>query len=174
MTLNGIAQGWITDRIVDLMRAAGVTSSLVDMGEIRALGDNGGCSWNVAIAGTDTVLPLVDQAVATSSPDGFHFDAASRFGHIIDPQTGATPHRYARVTVTAPAAATADALSTGLMLLDPASVRGGLQPDVTADVDEVALDLPHQGFRGPDPSGERPQDLASGLETPDGATVQAR
>ena len=37
LTLNGIAQGWITDRIVDLMRAAGVTSSLVDMGEIRAL-----------------------------------------------------------------------------------------------------------------------------------------
>ena len=99
---------------------------------------------------------------------------AGRFGHIIDPRTGATPHRYARVTVTAPVAATADALSTGLMLPDPPSVHGALQPDVTADVHDVALDLPHQGFRGSDPSGELPQDLASGLETPDGAAVQAK
>ena len=133
LTLNGIAQGWITDRIVDLMRDAGVTSSLVDMGEIRALGNDDGRPWQVAIAGAGTVLPLADRAVATSSPDGFHFDAAGRFGHIIDPRTGATPRRYTRVTVTAPAAATADALSTGLMLLDPQSARGVLQPDVTAD-----------------------------------------
>ena len=84
LTLNGIAQGRITDRIIDLMRACGVTSSLVDMGEIRALGDNDGHAWQVAIAGTDIVLPLADRAVATSSPDGFHFDAAGRFGHIID------------------------------------------------------------------------------------------
>ena len=138
LTLNGIAQGWITDRIVELMRAAGVTSSLVDMGEVRALGDNDGRAWQVAIAGTGTVLALTDRAVATSSPDGFHFDAAGRFTHIIDPRTGATPRRYARVTVTAPAAATADALSTGLMLLDPRSVSRALQPDATADIDEGA------------------------------------
>ena len=35
--------------------------------------------------------------------------------------------------VLAPAAAAADALSTGLMLLDPRSARGVLKPDVTAD-----------------------------------------
>jgi thiamine biosynthesis lipoprotein len=138
LTLNGIAEGWITDRIVDLMREAGVTSSLVDMGEIRALGDNDGRPWQVAIAGAGTVLPLTDRAAATSSPDGFHFDGAGRFSHIIDPRSGATPRRYARVTVTAPAAATADALSTGLMLLDPRSVSRALQPDAIADIDEVA------------------------------------
>ena len=138
LTLNGIAQGWITDRMVDLMRAAGVTSSLVDMGEIRALGDNDGRAWQVAIAGTGTVFALADRAVAISSPDGFHFDAAGRFSHIIDPRTGTTPRRYVRVTVTAAAAATADALSTGFMLLDPPSVRRALPPDVTADVQEAA------------------------------------
>ena len=42
LTLNGIAQGWITDRLIDLLRGAGVTSTLVDMGEIRALG-----TWRV-------------------------------------------------------------------------------------------------------------------------------
>ena len=120
LTLNGIAQGWITDRIVDRLRAAGVTSTLVDMGEIRGLG-----TWRVGIAGTDAVLALTDRAVATSAPQGFAFDPAGRFTHIIDPRTGATPARYARVTVTAPTAAAADALSTGFALMDQAAIPAG-------------------------------------------------
>ncbi len=114
LTLNGIAQGWITDRIVDRLRAAGVTSTLVDMGEIRGIGPH---PWQVAIAGTDRVVALIDRAIATSSPQGFVFDPAGRFTHIIDPRTGATPARFSRVTVTAPTAAAADALSTGLSLM---------------------------------------------------------
>ncbi len=38
LTLNGVAQGYITDRVVDLLREAGLDSCLVDMGEIRTLG----------------------------------------------------------------------------------------------------------------------------------------
>ena len=38
LTLNGVAQGYITDRVVDLLREAGIGSCLVDMGEIRTLG----------------------------------------------------------------------------------------------------------------------------------------
>ena len=37
VTLNGIAQGYVTDKVVDLLRAHGVSHSLVDMGEARAL-----------------------------------------------------------------------------------------------------------------------------------------
>ena len=33
-TLNGIAQGYITDRVADRLRAEGMTSVLVDMGEV--------------------------------------------------------------------------------------------------------------------------------------------
>lgn len=135
LTLNGIAQGWITDRVVDLMRDAGVNSSLIDMGEIRALGGDQGHPWQVSIAGTSRLLPLTDRAVATSTPDGFRFDRAARFGHIIDPRTGATARCYDRVTVTAPTAAAADALSTGLMLLDsPSSRSAALGHDAEADV----------------------------------------
>jgi FAD:protein FMN transferase len=114
LTLNGIAQGWISDRIVELLRDAGVTSTLVDMGEIRGTGPE---PWLVAIAGTDEILSLTGRAVATSAPLGFAFDPAARFTHIIDPRTGATPRRHARVTVVAPTATEADALSTGLSLL---------------------------------------------------------
>ena len=127
LTLNGIAQGWITDRIVDRLRAAGVTSTLVEMGEIRGLG-----TWRVGIAGTDAVLSLTDRAVATSAPQGFAFDPAGRFTHIIDPRTGATPARFARVTVTAPTAAAADALSTGLALMEEVPAIPGATAERTA------------------------------------------
>ncbi len=114
LTLNGIAQGWITDRVVDHLRAGGVTSTLVDMGEIRGLGG----PWRVGVDGGDASIALTDRAIATSAPRGFAFDPAGRFTHIIDPRTGATPARFARVTVTAQTAAEADALSTGLALAE--------------------------------------------------------
>ncbi len=126
LTLNGIAQGWITDRVTDRLRAAGVTSTLVDMGEIRGLGG----PWQVGIDGTDAVVTLKDRAIATSSPRGFAFDPAGRYTHIIDPRTGATPSRHARITVTASTAAAADALSTGAALMD----RAPDLPGVTVEI----------------------------------------
>ena len=123
LTLNGIGQGWITDRVADRLRAAGVTSTLVDMGEIRGVGPR---PWQVAIAGTDAVVPLTDRAIATSAPRGFAFDPAGRFTHIIDPRNGATPARFSRITVTAPTAAEADALSTGFALTADAPALPGI------------------------------------------------
>ena len=38
ITLNGIAQGYATDRVVDVLRARGLSTTLVNMGEIRAIG----------------------------------------------------------------------------------------------------------------------------------------
>ena len=120
LTLNGVAQGWITDRIIDILRSAGVTSTLVDMGEIRALGDNAGAPWRAGIAQCDTVLPLVNRALATSSPAGFCFDPAARFSHILDPRTGLSVSAFAsQVIVTATTAADADALSTALVVVEP-------------------------------------------------------
>jgi thiamine biosynthesis lipoprotein len=126
LTLNGIAQGWITDRVVDLLRAAGITSSLVDMGEIRALGDAGGHPWRVAVKPDGAVLALADRAVATSAAEGFRFDPAGRFGHILDPRSGLPAAAAARATVTAPEATTADALATALTLLEGPSARAAL------------------------------------------------
>jgi thiamine biosynthesis lipoprotein len=78
------------------------------------------------------VLELSDRAVATTAPRGFAFDAAGRFTHLIDPRTGATPRRYSRITVTAPTAAAADALSTGFALMDRTSIPP--LPEVTLDL----------------------------------------
>ena len=125
LTFNGIAQGYITDRVVDLLRDGGIASSLVDMGEIRTLGVKPDkAPWTVAVDGTpmgddlSATLEVVDKAVATSSIEGFHFDAAGRFNHLLDPRSGATAGQWKSMTVIAPDAAAADALSTAFNLMD--------------------------------------------------------
>lgn len=124
LTLNGIAQGYITDRVVDQLRAGGIERSLVDMGEIRALGDHPeGRAWTVAItdpAGPGKVLrtaEIVNQAVATSAGVAFQFDALGRFNHIFDPRTGASAQLHRSATVIMPTATAADALSTAFSLM---------------------------------------------------------
>jgi thiamine biosynthesis lipoprotein len=143
LTLNGVAQGFITDRVVDLLRDAGVTSSLVDMGEDRAIGSRAdGSPWRIGLAEhedsdrPDEVLDIVNRAVATSSADGFLFDDAGRFGHILDPRDGGAPTIYKRVSVIADEAATADALSTTFTLMDRNQIVSvvKLRPELVVDV----------------------------------------
>ncbi|WP_315926748.1 FAD:protein FMN transferase [Mesorhizobium sp. SP-1A] len=129
LTLNGIAQGYVTDRVVELLKAGGIERSMVDMGESRAIGSApGGRPWRVGISDplhAETVLKVLeveDRAVATSSPYGFRFDSEGKFSHIIDPRSGATPQRHASVTVAAGQATIADAFSTAFNLMDTATV----------------------------------------------------
>lgn len=124
LTLNGIAQGYITDRVAELLRANGIDHTLVDMGEMRALdGHPAGRPWRVGLRdprrehGVLQTLPLIDQAIATSGGYGMQFDTAGRFNHIFDPHTGGCSDLYLSVSVVAPTATVADALSTAFSLL---------------------------------------------------------
>jgi len=128
LTLNGVAQGYITDKVGDLLRARGFEHVLVNMGEELALGPKqGGHPWQVGLANPkapDRIMrsfPLVKGAVATSGGYGFRFDPAGRFTHILDPRTGACARRWASVTVLASRATKADALSTALSVTPPSS-----------------------------------------------------
>jgi thiamine biosynthesis lipoprotein len=143
LTLNGIAQGYVTDRVVALLRDEGIDSSLVDMGEGRAIGAQAdGSPWRIGIAETqadragETVIPLIDKAIATSAFSGFRFDPAGRFSHILDPRQGSVPPRYRRLTVIAADATTADGYSTAFSLIDLEHMRSILarQPQVTVDL----------------------------------------
>lgn len=119
LTLNGIAQGYIADRVTRLLEREGLRDILVDTGEFRALGGRPeGGAWQVGLANGEKV-GLRDRALATSAPLGTAFDAAGTVGHILDPRTGRpAPASGRSVSVTAPTAALADALSTALCLLD--------------------------------------------------------
>jgi FAD:protein FMN transferase len=141
VTLNGIAQGYITDRIADRLRQAGLTNVLVDLGEARALGPHpDGRPWRVGLvdpgdpSAISDKLDLAQGALATSAAYGFAFDAAARFGHLLDPRTGRPDSRHAAVAVLAPDATTADALSTAFTLMggDEIDQVLGRRSDVTA------------------------------------------
>ncbi len=117
LTLNGIAQGYIADRVAALLSAEGLTDILIDTGEHRAVGGHpDGGDWPVRLAQGGRV-GLRNRALATSAPLGTAFDAAGRAGHILHPATGepAVP-TWRAVSVTAPSAALADALSTAACL----------------------------------------------------------
>ncbi|MGY3603986.1 MULTISPECIES: FAD:protein FMN transferase [unclassified Bradyrhizobium] len=135
ITLNGIAQGYVTDRIVDLLRAQGIARSLVDMGESRAIGPRpDGQPWEIGIADPDsvgvtaTVIPIVDRAVSTSGSYGFCFDADGRFNHLFDPSSGGCAGRYRSVTTIAADATAADAMSTAFSFMTEPRIRSLLMP----------------------------------------------
>ncbi|SCB32707.1 thiamine biosynthesis lipoprotein [Bradyrhizobium shewense] len=143
VTLNGIAQGYVTDKVVDLLRAHGISRSLVDMGEARAIGARpDGLPWEIGIADPDivgrtkTVLPIVDRAVSTSGGYGCQFDSRARFNHLFDPRSGGCAHRYRSVTTVSRSATAADALSTAFSLMSEDKIRS-LLPHV--DIDRVHL-----------------------------------
>jgi thiamine biosynthesis lipoprotein len=130
-TLNGIAQGYVCDRVSDLLRRSGFTDAVVDMGEIAALGHGpDGKSWPLAVAdpngGNGNPLPLgrlSDRAVATSAPHGFQFGSSGIRHHLIDPRSGESSRRHRSVTVVAPSASLADGLSTAAACMTYAEVR---------------------------------------------------
>ena len=144
ITLNGVAQGYATDRVVERLRQAGLSTTLVNMGEIRAIGARPeGTPWRVGLGDPDRpgvlteTIDLVDRAVATSAGAGFRFDSKGRFTHLFDPVTGRSPSRYGTVSVLAPTATEADALSTAFSLMplsaiaDIVAVRPNVQARIT-------------------------------------------
>jgi thiamine biosynthesis lipoprotein len=140
VTLNGIAQGYITDRVVDLLRRAGVTHTLVDLGETRAIGGHpAGRPWKAVLENPEAPgrlwgeVDLVDRALATSGDGGFVFDAGGRFTHLLDPRTGLSPRRHWAVSVVAPDATLADSLSTAFSLMPEEDVAAALRQVPSAE-----------------------------------------
>ena len=133
LTLNGIAQGYITDRIADRLRAAGFDNVLVDLGEARALGRRAdGRSWRAAVrdprdaARTVFDLALGDDptsALATSAGYGTPLGPDPRTHHLLDARTGESANHYLSVSVIAPRATLADGLSTALYVSTPQQAR---------------------------------------------------
>ena len=145
---GAIGKGWALDRVVESLRAAGVTSVLVHGGSssVRAAGVQGPAlpgrrGWRVGIRhplrpGTRlATVTLVDGALGTSgSGTQFFVDRGRRLGHILDPRTGIPAEGVLAATVIAPNAAAADALSTALYVLGPAGLSTVAPPggDVAA------------------------------------------
>lgn len=131
MTFNGIAQGFITDRVTALLEASGCSNVVVDLGEIAARGSSADEAfdrdkgWPVTLKpdpereGTSARIMLDNAAVASSARLGTTFDQTGRRSHILDPRTGLpVENGLSAASVVARTAAVADGLSTAALVCD--------------------------------------------------------
>jgi FAD:protein FMN transferase len=143
LTLNGIAQGYVTDRIIGILRDNGFDRVLSDFGrsEIFALGRHpDGRPWQIGLADPRRpeqfaiVHDLLPGSVCTSGGYGTKFETSGKYHHLFNTATGASAGHYIAVSVFAPSAMVADALSTTLYVTPPTRGRELLAsyPGVTA------------------------------------------
>jgi thiamine biosynthesis lipoprotein len=130
ITLNSLAQGYITDAIADMLRHEGFESAVVDLGEFRTLGRHpDGRPWRIgirngkALGGLGRMVELTDMALAVSGGYGTPFEPSGRFHHIFDPATGASANGLVDVAVIGPRATAANALSTAICVAGEARAR---------------------------------------------------
>ncbi len=124
ITLNGIAQGFAADVAMSVLRRAGMAHALIDAGEMNALGgkpDDG--SFKVGIQHPRhaeafiSMARLQDRCLATSGDYQTLFSDDFVHHHLFDPRTGHSPTELASVSIVAPTAMKADALSTAVFVL---------------------------------------------------------
>ena len=114
LTLNGLGQGYVTDRVADLLYSRGLRHIFVDLGEQRAIEPRqGGAPWLVARAHAAPIA-LTSGALATSEGAGCILGASGTAHHLFDPRSGRSASHWKKITVHHRSAAVADALSTAL------------------------------------------------------------
>jgi thiamine biosynthesis lipoprotein len=126
ITLNGIAQGFAADKATAALRAHGVEHALIDTGEIGTLGlKENGDAWTVGIQHPRhpdayiSLAKLAGRSLATSGDYATTFSDDFRHHHLFNPRSGYSPHELASVSIAAPSAMLADALSTAVFVLGP-------------------------------------------------------
>jgi len=171
INLGSIGKGYAIDRAVEVIRQHWFpTSALIHGGQssLFALGSppgRFGGRWEIAVRNPlrpETplgVLRLRNRGLGTSGSAFQQFVVDGRaYGHILDPRTGEpAAGGPASVTVLAPKAADADALSTALYLLGPDAARDHVERNP-----EVGVVMVHEG-----PADQSPRMLTFGLSRED-------
>ena len=127
INLGGIGKGYALDRMNERLEASPLEDWLLHGGHssVVARGDHNGLGgWPIGIK--DPLFPqqrwanliLTDQAMSSSGTavQSFRHDG-KRYGHILDPRSGWPVEEMLSVTVVAPTAAEADALSTAFFVV---------------------------------------------------------
>ncbi len=163
LNLGSIGKGYAIDQAIDVVKKHWwPTSALLHGGHssVYALGsppDQFGGRWQVALRNPfDLEQPLGtihlrNRGIGTSGDLFQRFVHEGRlFGHILDPRTGEpAASGLAAVTVLAPTAAEADALSTAVSLLGPEETR-----KILADRPEIGVIFVHSSPDGSSPRVE--------------------
>lgn len=128
LELGGIAKGFIVDRILDLLKAAGIEHAFVNAGgDIGMIGSRpDGEKWRIGIRNPReeeriiAVLPAAAGSIVTSGDYERAFtEDGINYHHILDPKTGLPARELISVTIVAGEAVEADAISTAVFVLGP-------------------------------------------------------
>ncbi len=124
--LGGIGQGYIADKVQELLQNNGCQSGLINVsGDIKAWGKQPNEElWTVGIINpvnknkVFATFPLDNSAVETSGNyEKYVTFNGKRYSHIIDPRTGYPASGVVSVSVFAKQTEVADALATGVFVL---------------------------------------------------------
>ena len=127
ITLDGIAKGYIVDMAAEILSKHHMENFLINAGgDIRTMGRRqDGKPWTVAVQDPlkkqqyPDKIHMTSGAIATSGNYEIYFDREKMFHHIVNPQTGFSPHASTSVSVLAQTAMDADALSTSVFVMRP-------------------------------------------------------
>ena len=119
ITLNALAQGFAADIAAATLKKHGIQHALVDTGEFAAMGRSAkGLPWKVGVQHPReedafvAVASLDGRCLSTTGDYATKFSDDFAYNHIFQPSTGKSPEELASVSVCAPSAMQADALST--------------------------------------------------------------
>ncbi|MCA9519721.1 MAG: FAD:protein FMN transferase [Myxococcales bacterium] len=147
LTLDGIAKGYIVDRVAELLQRKRVAHFMIDAGgDIRVFSRARRRAWTIAVEDPNKrgnypdVIRLDHGAVATSGSYEVFFDANERLHHLIDPHTGRPANRQRSVTTIAPTVMLADALSTAVFVASSRERRAILRRHRSADLLLIGAD----------------------------------
>jgi len=127
LDVGGIGKGYALDEAMKVLIANNVVRALVSGGGDMAVSDAppGKSGWKVELSSVETNAPkefvLIKNCGLATSGDMFQrleIDG-KRYSHIVDPRTGIGLTDHSLVTIIAPNATTADALSKPVSVLGP-------------------------------------------------------
>lgn len=154
LDLGGIAKGYAADAAIEVLRASGIRSALVEMGgDIVVSGPPPGSrGWRITVADAapgQRELLLSDAAVSTSGDTQQFVEIdGRRYSHVVDPRTGIGLQTRVAATVMAPTGVLADALSTLVGVLGPEPGYQFLRrhfPGTTASIRSVSAEAASPG-----------------------------
>ncbi len=146
LSLNGIAQGYASDKARAALVSYGIQHAVIDAGETSLLGHAPNDQpWSFSIEHAalgdlkksesaqghqqDSIkssMPMIvadGRAMATSSDAHTVFSADHKHHHILNPHSGDSPLYWSTVTVLAPSCVMADALTKVFFMLPPAQIH---------------------------------------------------
>lgn len=127
LDLGGIAKGYAVDKVIEMLKAKGITSALVNAGgDVRVIGNKpDGKPWRIGVQhprqsdGVSAKLSLTEWDTMETSGDYQRFIEKDgiRYSHIIDPRTGWQPRAVASVTTVNNNSGDGDIIGTAIFIL---------------------------------------------------------